>query len=273
MKAYKFALAFFVVFLIGCAGGDVPFDPSIVNNPPLNTNFAIGPVAAQSVAPGGTAVFPITVTRLLQAAQSRAEGDVTLSVSGVPAGASATFSANPITPSLDGTHLNLIVDLSGGGQDAPTEAAPTSFTLTITGTDGVHTHSIDTTLTIEQTSFSLDVSGNQTIAPGGTADYTVTVSQLQNPSNRALGDVTLSFSGGIPGGTGSFDDVVVTPTLAGTTTTFHMSDSAADIPNSRGIAPQTFTFTITATDGVTTRSVDRTVTISNPGSRPDRRGR
>jgi uncharacterized repeat protein (TIGR01451 family) len=123
---------------------------------------------------------------------------VYLSVSGLPTGASGSFTVNPITHTGDGKTKLMIDTLS-------TTPCGT-YTITVTGEEegGGITHSDQVTLIIENCAdpdFSLDASPPQrTINQGETTHYTVTIQAL----NGFTADVNLSVTGLPSGANGVF---------------------------------------------------------------------
>jgi serine protease AprX len=114
-------------------------------------------------------------------------GQVSLSASGLPLGASFTFSPNPATSSS-----TLTVATS------PSTPVGT-YTVTVNGLSGSLSRSATVTLTVQAGSppdFSLSVTpSSQTVAPGGAVSYLVTIT----PSGGFAGVVSLSASG-LPSG-------------------------------------------------------------------------
>jgi hypothetical protein len=108
-----------ICFGTDCAGAQADF--SLAANP-----------TAVSVTQGGAATASISATT-----SSGFAGSIALSASGVPAGATASFSPASITP---GTPSTLTLD-SGN-------AAAGSYPITVTGTSGALTHSATVTFTI-----------------------------------------------------------------------------------------------------------------------------
>jgi len=92
---------------------------------------------SQTVSQGGTATYTITVKSINGFSQS-----IQLIVSGAPSQVIATLNPEEITPPPDGsTNSTLTVSVS-------TTATPGSYTLTVTGTSGTLTHSVDVSLEI-----------------------------------------------------------------------------------------------------------------------------
>jgi pseudomonalisin len=207
------------------------------NNATPDFKLAAAP-ASQSVNQGATATYTVTQTAL-----GGYSGTVTLSVSGLPTGATATFTPASLTGS--GTS-SLAISTSA--------SAPTgSYTLTITGTDGVLTHTASVTLVVTAPDFSLIATpGLQTIVAGDTAHYTATVSAL----NGYTGTVTFSVSG-LPAGASP----VFTPaSITGS------GSSALAIATTIGTTPNgTYPLVISATDGVLTHSANVTLVVTDFG--------
>jgi subtilisin-like proprotein convertase family protein len=178
--------------------------------------------ASQTVTQGGSTSYTATV-----ASVNGFSAATTLSVSGLPAGATASFAPNPVTPPAGG---------SAGSTLSVTTAASTpaaSYPLTITGTSGALSHSTSVTLLVQQAG-----GGNQVLtyaaSPGVAipdnnttgvtsavsvpASMTVTsVSVYTSITHTYIGDLEVSLIG--PDGTtvllhnrtgGSADNIVTT---------------------------------------------------------------
>ena len=110
-------------------------------------DFTIDPVPERTVFFGDLATFPITVKRVIEGGSGRAASNVTLSVTGGQPGSTSSFTVNPVLPTLDGATSKLKIQTdNGGGQNKTNGLQEGDFPVTITGTDGVHTHSVTTTL-------------------------------------------------------------------------------------------------------------------------------
>jgi probable HAF family extracellular repeat protein len=122
------------------AGGD---GHSIAIAAPVGV-FSFSPVVPLTIGVGGSASSTVTVN-----AANGFNSPVTLSVSGLPSGASATFAPNPVTPPAGGAASStLTVSI------APF-VTPTTFTLTITGTSGSVTQTTTATITVNATTASI----------------------------------------------------------------------------------------------------------------------
>jgi uncharacterized membrane protein len=113
---------------------------------------------------------------------------VNLSISGLPTGVSASFSANPSTGN---SQLKLTADDS---------VAPGASAVTVTGTSGKITSSTTFPLTVGSPTFTLSNLGTLTIGQGGSTNASFFVSPLFGFTGYA----TLSVSGLPNGVTGSF---------------------------------------------------------------------
>ena len=161
---------------------------------------------------------------------------VTLSVSGVPAGATASFGTNPVT---------------AGGSSVLTvntgTAAPGSYTLTVTGTAPSATHSTSVTLTITGSpDFTMAVTpASRSVVAGNSATYTVATSAV----NGSTQSISLSVTGLPAGAAGSFSPATVT---AGGSSTLTVTTSAT---------ASATTFTVTGTS-TTTHSTTASITVT-----------
>ncbi|MEZ0324434.1 MAG: hypothetical protein ACAH95_00885 [Fimbriimonas sp.] len=262
-----FVIAMGIVAMIGCAGGSEPFDPSVVI-PPVGTTFGISPIPGQSIgtAPGNSAVFPITVTKLLlnPPQASRAEGDVTLSITGVPAGFTASFSVNPVTPTFEGALSQLTVSVDDAQGIPSRSLPPTEFTLTISGSDGHNTRSVQTTLTVNQTTtFVIDPVADQTVDLGQIAEFPVTVREVAGPgSSRATGPVTISVLNLDSDLRSEITVNPVTPTPGGATTIVRIETAPDDSAHqrTRGQSQTQYTITFQGSDG--NRNQTRTAVLT-----------
>ena len=205
------------------------------NNGTPDFSLAATP-ASQSVNQGSTATYTVT-----ESVFDNYSNTVTFSVSGLPAGASPTFT--PPTLSGAGTSSLSITTL------ATTPLG--SYPLTITGTDGVLTHTASATLVITTPDFSLTAApASQTVVVGNTANYTATVTAL----NGYAGTVSFSVSG-LPAG--------ASPTFTPPSVTGSGSSGLA-ITTTAGTTPSgSYPLVITATDGVLTHSASVTLVVAN----------
>ena len=165
---------------------------SLTVTAPPNFSVAATP-ASQTIAQGSAASYTVTA-----AASGGFTGAVAWDVTGLPSGATATF-----TPAL--------VNGSGSSALAVTTSGSTpagAYSLGITGSGAGLTHSASAVLTVSSlpSGFSLSVAPASQAAPAGTtASYTVTV----NASGGFSGIVSLRVSGLPIGSTASFSPSLV----------------------------------------------------------------
>jgi hypothetical protein len=188
--------------------------------------------ASQTVVQGGSTSFTTTVT-----AGTGFSGTVSLSVSGLPAGATASFSPASISTSGSST---LSVSTSSS-------AAPGSYPLTITATSGTVTHTANVTLVVS-TDFSVSVTPSSiAVSPGSRARYTVTIT----PGSGFTGTVSLSVSGLPRRTSASFSPSSITTSGSSTLT----------VSTNRKTPTGTFTLTVSATSGGLTHQQQAALTV------------
>ncbi|HET8888291.1 MAG TPA: protease pro-enzyme activation domain-containing protein [Candidatus Angelobacter sp.] len=207
------------------------------NNATPDFTLAATP-ASQSVNQGGTATYTVTQTAL-----GGYSGTTTLSVSGLPTGATSTFTPGSLTASGSSS---LAVSTS--------VATPTgSYSLTITATDGALSHTASVTLVVTTPDFSLIATpALQTIVGGDTANYTATVSAL----NGYTGTVSFSVSGLPAGASPVFTPASITSS----------GSSTLAIATTLGTTPNgSYPLVIFATDGVLTHSANVTLVVTDFG--------
>jgi len=222
-------------------------------------SYARAPVNAIQIVPQGTATSTFTLsttpgTRSVVAGSSTTYttniaasggfgGAVSLSVSGLPAGATGTFSPSSVTGSGTST---LTVTTTGSTPVG-------NSTLTITGTSGAITKTATATLTVTapaQPTFTLSASpGTQTVVPGSSTTYTTTIAA----ANGFTDPVTLSVSGLPAGATGTF----VPATISGGS-----GSSTLTVTTTSGTALGSSTLTITGTSSTVTQSATATLSVA-----------
>lgn len=202
------------------------------NAGPGDFTLNVTPVS-QIVAQNSSTTFTVNV-----AAVNNFTGTISFSVTGLPAGATASFSPATITT-------------SGSTVATITTAATTalgSYPLTIFGNDGTVGHSVQVTLVVANPDFSVTASPtSQTANQGGSTSYTVTQTAL----NNYVGTVSYSVSGLPSGATPTFTPASVTTSG---TTTLGISTTAATPAGS-------YTLIITGSDGVITHTTSVTLVI------------
>ena len=187
---------------------------------------------SQTVSPGSPTTYGVTVTPT-----GGFGGSVSLSATGFPAGADATFSPNPTT----GTST-MSVTTSG--------STPTgSYPITITGTSGALAHNTTVTLVVSQPDFSLSATpASSTVTEGASTSYSVKVT----PQAGFTGTVSLDSSGLPSGAAASFSPNPATGTSAMTVTT-SASTPAGSYP-----------VTITGTSGGLTHTASVQLVVQAP---------
>src|ERR1700732_848651 len=149
--------------------------------PPPDFSVAATP-ASQSVTPGGNTTYTVTVGSL-----NGFGGVVTLSLSGLPTGATSGF--NPSTITGSGTSTLTV--------STTTATAAGTYSLTITGTSGSVTHTASVSLTVSQTATLQINSGGGAVGSwladkdfsgGSTSSTTATIktSGVTNPAPAAV---------------------------------------------------------------------------------------
>ena len=213
----------------GGAGGCETSHPIVTSAPPPpDYSLGISP-SSQTVTQGSGTSYGVSVSDT-----GGFNGAVTLSVAGLPAGASGSFTTNPATSS---STLNVATGTAAAG----------TYPLTITGVSGSDTHTVSATLVVRapapQPSFTLVASPtSRTVNPGGGTNYGLTVKAL----NGFTGRVTLSLAGLPSGVSASFG-----PNPATTTSKLNLKTTHA--------APAgTYRLTITGVSG----SLRQTVTVT-----------
>jgi len=198
----------------GCSGGATGADFSLTPSP-----------SSQTIAPGGSTSYTLTV-----ASVNNYSGTVNLSYSGCPTNATCSFSPASVTVPLGGS-VNSTLSIT-----TTSSIAASTYTISVSGTDGTLTHSTSVSLTVTQSSsgdFSLSASpGSVSLRGNGTANYTVTIT----PSGGFTGSVSFGVSGLPSGATASFS-----PNPATTSTTLSVTTTNVKKGN--------YTLTITGTSG------------------------
>jgi hypothetical protein len=210
-------------------------------------DFTVGASPSSvSVTQGSTATSTITVTSL-----NGFNSAATLSASGLPAGVTASFSPNPVTPPANGNAASTLTFT------ASSSATTGTSTVTVTGTSGSTTHTTTITLTVNAAAtpnFTISAAPSSvTVTQGGTGTSTVTITS-QNSFSSAT---TLSATGLPTGVTAAFSTNPVTPPANGSATstlTFTASASAT---------VGTATVTVTGTSGTLTHSTTIALTANS----------
>ena len=200
--------------------------------PGIDLDFSINATPpAQRVSQGSSATYTVNVS-----ASSTFTGNVSLGVTGLPAGATASFSPNPVTGGSGSSTLTI---------SAASTTPVGTYTLTITGSSGPLTHSAPVTLSVfcPCPEFAVAASpSSQAVFAGGNTSYTVTVF----PVNGFTGIVALTVSGQPVGVTATFSPASIN---ASGTSTLNVSLGATTPPGS-------YVLTITGTSGSLSHSIE-----------------
>jgi len=148
--------------------------------------------SSQTVNPGGGTSYSVSTS-----AVNGFSGSIGLSVSGLPANATGTFSPTPVNV---GSGSTLTITTASN-------TPPGSYSLTITGTSGSLTSTTNVTLNVTgPASFTLLATpSSQTVNPGGGTSYSVSTSAV----NGFTGTISLSVSGLPANATGTFNPTSV----------------------------------------------------------------
>ncbi|HLJ87233.1 MAG TPA: carbohydrate-binding protein [Candidatus Angelobacter sp.] len=200
-------------------------------------DFSLSSTSPQTVTAGNSTTFSVTASAL-----NGFNSAVSLSISGLPSGVTASFSPASISGSTAST-----VTIS-----TTANAAAGTVTLTITGTSGGTTHTVTVTLTVNVRTpdFALSSSpASQTVADGGSVSYTIS-SAAVNGFNSA---VALTISGLPNGATATFSPASISGTSSSTLTV----SAGSATPSG------TSTLTITGKSGALTHTTAVSLTVGS----------
>jgi len=205
---------------------------------PPNPDFTISATpATQTVNAGSSASYTVTVSPL-----NGFTGTVNLTASGLPTGATPTFSPSSLSGGSGTSTLTITTAAA---------SSASSSTFSMTGTSASLVHSASATLNVIAPDFSVSVSpGSTSVAPGGTATYTVTVA----PLNGFTSTVNLSVAG-LPSG--------ATPTFSPTSVTTSGTSTLSIIT---GSTTGSSTLSITGISGSVTHSATAILNVTTAGS-------
>jgi uncharacterized membrane protein len=230
-------------------------------------SLAVSP-SSQSLQPGGKATFSATITGL-----NGFSGVTNLSASGLPSGATASFSPSSVTGS--GTSQLTI--------SATSSIIPGSYPITVSAASGSLTHSVNLTLVASAAAdFFLTVApSSQSVQPGSTVSYTATVTPQngytvatsfavtglpsgataqftpQSISGSGSAQITISTSSTTPTGSYPLSVIASGSTLSHSASAMLVVSAAADFalaatPSSQSIPPggsTTYTINIAGQNG------------------------
>jgi uncharacterized membrane protein len=213
--------------------------------PPPSFDFRVSATpSSRTIKQGESTTFDVVVEII-----SGSPETVSLGLSGLPSGASYSFSRESGTPTFYST-LTITIDLS---------AYPGNYALTITGGNGGKTHSTTVTLVVQEkyqpSEFDFSISAypsTQSITQGESVSYSVTVNLISDIAQI----VSLSLSG-LPSGTSySFSQSSGYPTFTSTLT----------ITTSTSTPVGTFTLTIAGESDGIGRSTDMALIVQEKPS-------
>ena len=230
---------------VTASGGGVTHSVSIALTivqpaPPPDFSLAANPTSIALTAGGSAGSSSVSVSPL-----NGFNSDVTLIVSGVPSGASASF--NPQTVSGGSGSSSLSVQ-------AGTTATPGNYTLTVTASGGGVSHTASVSLSIAKAAPPPDfsVSANPTLiavtAGGSGGSSRITAAPLNGFST----DVTLTVSGVPSGASASFDNATIAGGSGSSLLTAQATTAAAG----------SYTLTVTASGGGLTHSATISFSVS-----------
>jgi hypothetical protein len=177
--------------------------------------------STKTVSSGSSAAYSVSTTAL-----RGFNGSVSFTVSGLPAGASATA----VPAAITGTGTSTVTI------NVPSSVTAGNYPLTITAAAGALSHTAQVTLTVVAPDFSISaIPTTQTVTAGGSTTYTVSTSAI----NGFTGSVSLGTSGLPTGATASFVPASITGT-GSSTLTIHTSTSTP---------AATYTITVTGISG------------------------
>jgi len=177
---------------------------------PLTVNDSVGDWTgyvsqpADNDKPGATVTYTIVAQPM-----GGFTGDVSLSVSGLPPGVTATFYPATITGGSGSSVLDIAT--------TSTTPQPAVYTMTVTGRNGILTH--NTQIYLGMSSSTGDFTGAASPAQasvasaGGSVSYTITAT----PQLGGAGDIALSVTGLPPGATANFSPSTI-PASSGSAT-------------------------------------------------------
>ncbi len=191
---------------------------------------------------GASASFTVTVVP-----GSAPNSSVALSVSGLPAG--VTYSFSPATVTGAGTSTLTIT--------ASSTAPSGTYALTVTGSNGTASYTNPLSLLVNAPN------ANFTIAPASSVVTTVggdtaNIPMALTPINNYVGSVSLSVTSGLPAG--------ATATFSSPTVTNTFPTSTLSVLTSGTTAPGSYSLTISGTDGVLTNKTTVLLVVNSIGN-------
>ena len=213
-------------------------------------NFSVGSTPANlTIALGASGNDTTTVASL-----NGFSSAVSLAVSGLPSGATASFATNPVTPAANGSASSVLTI------NVPSTSNLGTWTVTVTGTAGAVAHSATFNLSVvqpQQPDFNVSASpASLTLAQGASGTDTIT---LQS-ANTFSGAVSLSVAGLPSGVSAAFAPASVTLSSGGSGTSVLTLNAASNA------ATGTATLSITATAGSLTHTATVALNVTPAGN-------
>ena len=202
-------------------------------------DYSVSVVPTATTVTAGSAAN-ITVS---QTASGNFNGTVSYAISGLPAGATATF-----TPSVIAGSGSSILNIA-----TTSATAAGTYSLVVTGTSGTLQHTANLSLTVVSTGADFGLAAtpaSQSVTAGNRAAFTATVNAL----NGFTGTVTLTAAGLPAGATASFSPATITSAGSSTLT---ISTTAAT-------AAGTYPLVITGTSGTLQHTANVSLTVVKP---------
>jgi hypothetical protein len=193
--------------------------------------------SSQTVTVGQSVVYTATVTRVNGFTEP-----INMSVSGLPAGATASWSSSTIPSNLNSATLTV---------QTSNATRPGTVSLTITGASSKLSHSTTVTLVVQpatQPNFTLGASPtSQTIGQGDSTSYAISVNRTNVP-----GPVSLSLTGLPQKATASWSP---SSTISGSSTTLQIATDG-------NISAGTYPLTVTGTGTINGSPASRSATVT-----------
>jgi len=196
------------------------------------------PSSAASLRAGDSTTFTINVVP-----GSDPNPTVSFNVTGLPSGATPSFSPSAVT----GTGASTLTIT------ATSTTVPGVYPITVTGSSGTATFNLPLSLTVNSATaeFSITASPSSiTAVAGDVANFTT----IFSTANNYLGNVTLSVTGGLPAGANA--------TFSSPTVGSGSPASTLSVMTLGTTAPGVYPITISATDGSTTHSTTALLIIN-----------
>jgi uncharacterized membrane protein len=225
---------YYMLFLLNQSG--VPSVASFIQitKAPPTPDFSVTPTpSSQNVSQGNSTSYTVNVTP-----SNGFAGSVSFSVTGLPSGATSSFTPTSVSGSGSSTLTVNASSTTPGG----------TYPLTITATSGSLTHTAQVNLNVANFSVTATPS-SQNVAAGKSTSYAVNVT----PSGGFTGSVSFSVAGLPSGATSGFTPSSVSGSGSSTLTV----NASSSTPSG------TYPLTITATSGSLTHTAQVSLTVAD----------